>query len=95
MTGGLHGGPIVARRNVLSYVAALLQNHEPQAGLRACKRRHLDVNPIAFTRIYAVALMTGCNLLTVAGAAPELSRILRSRMIASTTRTGFPFHLGD
>jgi hypothetical protein len=74
VTGGLHGGPIVARRNVLSYMAALLQtmSRRPVSGLASDV---LDVNPIAFPRICAVALVTGCNLLTVAGAAPESHRL--------------------
>jgi hypothetical protein len=33
----------------------------------------VDVDPIAFPRIHAVAQKIGWNLLTVAGAAPELS----------------------
>jgi hypothetical protein len=53
------GGPIVARRNVLSKVAALLQRHEPSGrspGLQATK---VNVDPIAFPRTRAVALEIG------------------------------------
>ncbi len=54
VAGGLHGGPIVARRNALSCVVALLRttSHRPVSGLASDV---IDVSPVAFPRVNAVA----------------------------------------
>src|SRR5450432_1552017 len=82
------GGPTVARRNALSYVAALLQTtrRRPVSGLASDEsRRRSDRLPTCKRS----GVMTGWNLLTVAGAAPALNRI---ESVHDGIRTGFPFH---